>query len=256
MPALPGASEQAQRIADAALDAYTKEDWHYVLNALRSDRAATYISSRPPEERPEVLLLIEARRCGIVGSLYKGKNMRGFPDHLFGVRVQIYRIQASSQYRDNAVCVCYSTECPGVYGGECHKDDDDANRCPCGCWLMVNLNNQISYAYDMEGDNCATGGDGCLASELPPAKYNQTLFEGQAALRETGTGSYAFEITKTEYEGDDEDWDEYEMEEAEATGVLFFNGNPLEGSVIRSINSVGTIISLLHGEMMEHAARG
>ena len=58
-PAPPEVSEVAQRIADAALDAYTKEDWHYVLNALRSDRAATYISSRPPEGRPELLLLIE-----------------------------------------------------------------------------------------------------------------------------------------------------------------------------------------------------
>ncbi|MDE0231526.1 MAG: hypothetical protein OXI56_00210 [bacterium] len=50
----------AQRIADAALDAYTKKDWHYVLNALRPDRAAMYISSRPPGERPELLLLIES----------------------------------------------------------------------------------------------------------------------------------------------------------------------------------------------------
>ena len=58
-PAPPEASEQAQRMADAALDAYTKEDWRYVLNALRPDRAATYISSRPPDERPELLLLIE-----------------------------------------------------------------------------------------------------------------------------------------------------------------------------------------------------
>ena len=59
VPAPPEASEVAQRIADAALDDYTKEDWHYVLNTLRPDRAATYISSRHPEERPELLLLIE-----------------------------------------------------------------------------------------------------------------------------------------------------------------------------------------------------
>ena len=60
VPASPEASEGAQRIASAALDAYTKEGWHYVLNALRPDRAATYISSRPPGERPELLLLIES----------------------------------------------------------------------------------------------------------------------------------------------------------------------------------------------------
>ncbi len=60
VPAPPEASEVAHRIADAALDAYTKEDWHYVLNALRPDRAATYISSRLPEDRPALLLLIES----------------------------------------------------------------------------------------------------------------------------------------------------------------------------------------------------
>ena len=67
VPAPPEASEVAQRIADAALDDYTKEDWHYVLNTLRPDRAATYISSRPPEERPELLLLIElpSRRAAV-----------------------------------------------------------------------------------------------------------------------------------------------------------------------------------------------
>ena len=63
VPALPGAAEQAQRMADAALNAYTEEDWRYVLNALRPDRAATYISSRPPDERPELLLLIEPPSC-------------------------------------------------------------------------------------------------------------------------------------------------------------------------------------------------
>ena len=58
-PVPPEVSEVAQRIADAALDAYTKEDCHYVLNALCSDRAATYISRRPPEGCPELFLLIK-----------------------------------------------------------------------------------------------------------------------------------------------------------------------------------------------------
>ena len=67
VPAPSEASEVARRIAEAALDAYTKEDWHYVLNALRPDRAARYISSRPPEERLELLLLIESpnRRAAV-----------------------------------------------------------------------------------------------------------------------------------------------------------------------------------------------
>ena len=60
----------AQRIADAALDAaldaYTEEDWRYVLNALRPDRAATYILDRPPEHRPELLLLVEPSRRAAV----------------------------------------------------------------------------------------------------------------------------------------------------------------------------------------------
>ena len=60
VPAPSEASEVARRIAEAAIDAYTKEDWHYVLNALRPDRAARYISNRPPEERLELLLLIES----------------------------------------------------------------------------------------------------------------------------------------------------------------------------------------------------
>ena len=67
VPAPPEASEVAHRIADAALEAYTKEDWRYVLNALRPDRAATYISSRPPEDRPALFLLIESpsRRAAV-----------------------------------------------------------------------------------------------------------------------------------------------------------------------------------------------
>lgn len=67
VPAPPEASEVARRIADAGLDAYTKEDWQYVLNALRPDRAATHISSRPAEERPKLLLLIESpsRRAAV-----------------------------------------------------------------------------------------------------------------------------------------------------------------------------------------------
>lgn len=43
LPAPQLASEVARRIADDILDAYTKEDWHYVLNALRPDRAPTYL---------------------------------------------------------------------------------------------------------------------------------------------------------------------------------------------------------------------
>ena len=66
VPAPPEASEVAQRIADAALDAYTEEDWRYVLNALRPDRAATYILDRPPEHRPELLLLVEPSRRAAV----------------------------------------------------------------------------------------------------------------------------------------------------------------------------------------------
>ena len=61
-PAPPEVPEVAQRIADAALDAYTKEDWQHVLNALRPERAATYIYSRPAQERPELLSLIEPPR--------------------------------------------------------------------------------------------------------------------------------------------------------------------------------------------------
>ena len=67
VPAPPEALEVAQRMADAALDAYTKEDWRHVLNALRPERAATYISSRPPGERLKLLLLIESpgRRAAV-----------------------------------------------------------------------------------------------------------------------------------------------------------------------------------------------
>lgn len=66
VPAHPEASKVAQRIADVALDAYTEDEWHYVLNALRPDRAATYILSRPPEDRPKLLLLIEPSRRAAV----------------------------------------------------------------------------------------------------------------------------------------------------------------------------------------------
>ena len=55
----PEALEVAQRIARSALDAYTEDDWRFVLNALRPDRAAKYISSRPAEDRSELLLLVE-----------------------------------------------------------------------------------------------------------------------------------------------------------------------------------------------------
>ena len=66
VPAPPEASEVARRIADTALDAYTEEDWCYVLNALRPDRAATYILGRPPEDRPELLLLVKPSRRAAV----------------------------------------------------------------------------------------------------------------------------------------------------------------------------------------------
>ena len=66
VPAPQEALEVVQHIADAALDAYTEDDWRYVLNALRPDRAAIYISSRPPKDRPKLLLLVTPIRRAAV----------------------------------------------------------------------------------------------------------------------------------------------------------------------------------------------
>ena len=65
-PVPPEVSEVAHHIVDVAFDAYTEDDWRYVLNALRPDRAAAHISSRPPEDHPELLLLIEPNRRAAV----------------------------------------------------------------------------------------------------------------------------------------------------------------------------------------------
>ena len=56
------AREQARRMAAAIADAYTDDDWSYVLNALSPSRAAHQIASRPPEDRDHLLGLLDLNR--------------------------------------------------------------------------------------------------------------------------------------------------------------------------------------------------
>lgn len=62
LPAPPEAREMARQMADAIADSFTEDEWRTVLNTLSPDRAAMDISTRPPEDRPRLLMLIDPDR--------------------------------------------------------------------------------------------------------------------------------------------------------------------------------------------------
>lgn len=68
-PAGREARQQARRMAAAIADAYTDDDWRYVLNSLSPSRAAHQIASRPPEDRDHLLGLLDLDRRVDVESL-------------------------------------------------------------------------------------------------------------------------------------------------------------------------------------------
>ena len=70
VPAGPEEIEQARRIADDMADAYTDDDWRYLLNVLSPIRAASEIADRPPEDRNHLLSLLNpAQRASVESHL-------------------------------------------------------------------------------------------------------------------------------------------------------------------------------------------
>ena len=61
-PADREAWELGRRMADAVADAYTDNDWRYLLNKLPPSRAAEQIATRPTEDRRKLLELIDSER--------------------------------------------------------------------------------------------------------------------------------------------------------------------------------------------------
>lgn len=69
-PADAAAWELCSRMASAIADAYSDEDWRYVLNELSPRRAARTIARRPLEDHHRLLMLVEpSRRAKVKNSL-------------------------------------------------------------------------------------------------------------------------------------------------------------------------------------------